>query len=252
MGIESYLGVPLVSPYGRHLGHLCVFDTEPMPDEPRNMLVFRIFAARAAAELERLRMERLVAESEERYRDLFEEAPIAYVKEDLGSRLISANRAAMRILGIKPDEVAGFVGMSLVPDTIDAQRRVQEALASVGKGADTSGVVLELRRKDNGQPIWIQWWSKPEPGGEFTRTMFIDITDRVLMEQEQARLTAQNVYLQEELKSVHNFEEIIGQSSAANVRFVESREGGADRFDRADSRRNRHRQGTDRPRDPFA
>jgi formate hydrogenlyase transcriptional activator len=103
--------------------------------------------------------------------------------------------------------------MTLVPDTPDAQRRVHKALASVGKGADTSGVVLELRRKDNGQPIWIQWWSKPEPGGEFTRTMFIDITDRVLMEQEQARLTAQNVYLQEELKTVHNFEEIIGQSS---------------------------------------
>ncbi len=214
MGIESYLGVPLVSPDGQHLGHLCVFDTEPMPDEPRNMLVFRIFAARAAAELERLRMERLVEESEERYRDLFEEAPIAYVKEDLESRLISANRTAMRILGLKPEEVPEFVGMSLVPDTPDARRRVQEALASVGKGADTSGVVLELRRKDNGQPIWIQWWSKPEPGGEFTRTMFIDITDRVLMEQEQARLTAQNVYLREELKSVHNFEEIIGQSSA--------------------------------------
>src|SRR4029077_6404272 len=134
--------------------------------------------------------------------DLFEEAPIAYVKEDFNSQFISANRAAMRILGIKPDEVAGFVGMTLVPNTPDAQRRVHEALASVGKGADTSGVVLELRRKDNGQPIWIQWWSRPEPGGDFTRTMFIDITDRVLMEQEQARLTAQNVYLQEELKSV--------------------------------------------------
>jgi formate hydrogenlyase transcriptional activator len=214
MGIESYLGVPLVSPDGRHLGHLCVFDAMPMPDEPRNMLVFRIFAARAATELERLRMERLVVDSERRYRDLFEEAPIAYVEEDLESRFISANRAAIRILGIKPEEVTGLVGMSLVPDTFDAQRRAHEALASVGNGADTSGVVLELRRKDNGKPIWIQWWSKPEPGGKFTRTMFIDITDRVLMEQNQARLTAQNIYLQEELKSVHNFEEIIGQSSA--------------------------------------
>jgi transcriptional regulator with GAF, ATPase, and Fis domain len=34
------------------------------------------------------------------------------------------------------------------------------------------------------------------------------------MEQERARLAAQNVYLQEEIKSVHNFEEIIGQSPA--------------------------------------
>src|SRR5262249_41164713 len=145
-----------------------------------------IFASRAAAELERLHYEKQLGESEQRYRDLYEEAPIAYVKEDLESRFISANRAAMRILGLKPEEVAGTVGMSFVPDTPDAQRRVREAFASVGQGTDTSGVVLELRRKDNGQPIWIQWWSKPEPGGKYTRTMFVDITDRVLMEQEKA------------------------------------------------------------------
>jgi len=42
--------------------------------------------------------------------------------------------------------------------------------------------------------------------------MFIDITERVLMEQEQARLQAQNQYLKEEIKSVHNFDEIVGRS----------------------------------------
>src|SRR4029077_11968682 len=38
-----------------------------------------------------------LAQSEERFRDLFEEAPIAYVREGLDSRFIQANRAAMRI-----------------------------------------------------------------------------------------------------------------------------------------------------------
>jgi formate hydrogenlyase transcriptional activator len=212
MGIESYLGVPLVAPDGAHLGHLCVFDTKPMSDEPRNMLVFRIFAARAAAELARLKIEQELAQSEQRFRDLYDEAPIAYVQEDLQSRFINANRAAMRILGIKPEEVPQMVGMSLVPDTPDAQRRVKDAFVSVGKGTDTSGVVLELRRKDNGDPIWIQWWSKPDPSGKFTRTMFVDITAQVMTEAERARLQQQNLYLQEEIKSVHNFEEIIGQS----------------------------------------
>ena len=102
--------------------------------------------------------------------------------------------------------------MSLVPDTPDAQNRVQEAFASIGRGTDTRGAVLELRRKDNGNPVWIQWWSKPDPSGTYTRTMFVDITDRVLLEQEKARLAAQNIYLQEEIKSVHNFDEIVGQS----------------------------------------
>ena len=213
-GIESYLGVPMRDPRGTVFGHVAVFDERPMPEKPQKLLAFRIFAARAAAELTRLHLEQQLRESEGRLRDLYEEAPIAYVKEDMESRFISANRAALRILGIRPDEVSGFVGKSLVPDTPDAQRRVKEAFTSIGRGTDTSGVVLELRRKDNGQPVWVQWWSKPEPGGKYTRSMFVDITDRVLMEQEHARLSAQNVYLQEEIKSVHNFEEIIGQSPA--------------------------------------
>jgi PAS domain S-box-containing protein len=224
-GIESYLGVPLKTQGGDVLGHLCVFDEAPMPGDPRKLYLFEIFSARAAAELERLRMERTLRENEERLNDLFEEAPIAYVHEGLDSRFIRANHAALRVLGVRPDEVKGMVGRSLVPDTPDAQRRVQEAFESIGKGTDTSGVVLELRRKDNGEPIWIQWWSKPDPGGAYTRTMFLDITDRVLAEREQARLQAQNVYLQEEIKSVYNFDEIIGASGGLakvleNVRRV--------------------------------
>ncbi len=213
LSVQSYLGVPLLDAQGVTLGHLAVFDTRPMSAEPKRLYTFRIFAARAAAELERLQAETLLRESEQRFRDLYEEAPIAYVLEDLESRFVSANRAAMRILGIKPEEVAGTLGMSLVPETTDAQRRVKEALASVGRGTDTSGVVLELRRKDNSQPVWVQWWSKPMPGGKHTRTMFVDITDRVLAEQDRNRLQQQNAYLQEEIKSVHNFEEIIGQST---------------------------------------
>lgn len=213
-GIESYLGVALRDSEGKILGHLAVFDHHPMPEEPSKLLIFRIFAARAAAELARLRLEWKLRESEESLRDLYEEAPIAYVKEDLQSRFISANRAALRILGIKPEEAVAMVGMALVPDNPDAQRRAKEALASIGRGIDTSGVVLELRRKDDGRPVWVQWWSKPELGGKYTRSMFVDITDRVLTEQEKARLTAQNVYFQNEIKSVHNFEEIVGQSPA--------------------------------------
>jgi PAS domain S-box-containing protein len=224
-GIESYLGVPLRDAQGNHLGHLAVFDEAPLPEEPRKLFTFRIFAARAAAELERLQFEKQLLEREEQYRDLFEEAPIGYIKQDLESRFITANRAALSILGLKPEEAAGTLGMSLVADTPDAQRRVRAAFASAGRGSDTSGVILELRRKDDGRPVWVQRWSRPEPNGKYTRTVIVDITERVLMEQEKARLQQQNLYLREEIKSVHNFEEIIGQSPALatvldNVRSV--------------------------------
>ncbi len=211
-GFESYLGVPLQDTEGNILGHLAVFDERPMPKEPRLLYVFKIFAARAAAELNRIRVVEKLRQSEQRFRDLFDEATIAYVHEDVESRFLHANRAAMRILGITPDQVPGMLGVSLVPNRPDAKRRLQEAFASIEKGTDDAGIQLELRRKDNGKPIWIQWWSKLEPGGQYMRTMFIDITERVLMEQEQARLQAQNLYLQEEIKFSHNFDEIVGLS----------------------------------------
>jgi GAF domain-containing protein len=80
-GIESYLGAPLRSAKGEHLGHLAVFDEQPLPAEPRKLFALRISAARAAAELERLRYEKAILEREERYRDLFDEAPIGYIQK---------------------------------------------------------------------------------------------------------------------------------------------------------------------------
>jgi formate hydrogenlyase transcriptional activator len=209
----GYAGVPLRAADGTVIGHLCVFDEAPFSLDERRRALLEIFAARAAGELDRRRIERRLLENEVRLEDLFDEAPIAYVQEDFESRFIRANHEALRILGLRPDQVMGMVGKTLVADTPDAQRTVNEAFGSVSRGTNTSGIVLEMRRADTGEPFWIQWWSKPDPSGAYTRTMFVDITDRILAEREQSRLRAQNTYLQEEIKSVHNFEEIIGASS---------------------------------------
>ncbi len=214
VGVDSYCGVPLVDSTGKVLGHLAVMDSRPMPDEQLVQSILTIFATRATAELERAQMDAMLRENEERLRDLFDEAPIAYVHEGLDSKFIQANKTAMQTLGITPDQVHNMYGASFIPDTPEAQRRLKEAFDSIGKGVDTSGVVLELRRKDNGKPLWIKWWSRPDPSGTYTRTMFVDITEQVLMEQEKARLEAQTVYLQEEIKGGHNFEEIIGSASS--------------------------------------
>jgi formate hydrogenlyase transcriptional activator len=223
--IESYLGVPLMDMDGRVLGHLAVFDERPMPEEPRKLFIFRIFAARAAAELNRLRMEQMLKESEQRYRDLFDEAPIPYVYEDTDTRFVSANRAFMKLLGLKPEDVPGTIGMTLVAKTPENQKVIDEAFGDIRKGKERGFIELELRRKDDGRPVWVQFYSRPEPDGKHTRTMILDITDRVLAERERARLQQQNMYLQEEIKSTLHFDEIVGRSPALadvleNVRAV--------------------------------
>jgi PAS domain S-box-containing protein len=208
--------VPLRDSAKKVIGHLVIIDDKPMVSDPLVLSVMETFATRAGVELERVRafdnLHREKEESDERFRDLFEEAPIAYVHEGLDSKFIRANRTAIKLLGITPEDIPTTYGLNFVPKTPEAQKRAKEAFESIGRGTDTSGVVLELRRKDNGKPLWIQWWSRPDPSGTYTRTMFVDITERVLMEQEKARLEAQNSYLQEEIRSEHNFGEIVGSS----------------------------------------
>jgi len=53
MGLESYLAVCLRAADGTHLGHMAVMDAQPMAARDDDVAAMRIFASRAAAELER-------------------------------------------------------------------------------------------------------------------------------------------------------------------------------------------------------
>jgi formate hydrogenlyase transcriptional activator len=216
-GIDSYMAMPFLDREGKSLGHLAVFDERPMPAEPRRGFIFRIFAARAAAEQERLQAEQRLRASEARYRDLFENAPNAYLVVGTNGRILRANRRLAELLGYPVEELVGAVIHTFMPDTPAGKGRSMEVYRKHLAGEAVSGWELELRRKD-GRPLWVNVWMEPGRGEDGTiqasRSFFVDITERVLAERERARLHEQNLYLQEEIKSVHNVEQIIGQSRA--------------------------------------
>ena len=217
MEIESYLGVPLLDVVGEVLGHLAVFDERPLPAEPRRLSIFRIFATRAAVELERLWVEKKLVESERRYRDLYEEAPNAYVAVGADWRLSSVNHRATQLLGEGAADLVGRPMLELFAETPAGRARAEEVLRAGFDGQEVSGRELEMRRRD-GQALWVSFWMRPlrGPDGRISavHSIWVDVTDRVLAEAERARLQEQNLYLQEEIKSVHNFEEIVGCSAA--------------------------------------
>jgi formate hydrogenlyase transcriptional activator len=220
MGIESYLGVPLLDADGNVLGHLAVCDGRPMPAQPRRLYVFRIFAARAAAELQRLRVESRLIDSERRFRDLYEEAPIGYLSTGADGRLRSVNRRVTEWLGRPAAELVGTRTLDLVADTQVSRGRAEEAFRRFLAGEEIRGTEVEIRRRD-GRPLWVSVWVKPICGADGKvqagRSIWVDITDRVPAEAESTRLRQQNLYLQEEIKSLQNFEEIVGRSPALNA-----------------------------------
>ena len=54
---QSYLGVPVLDSSGQVIGHLAVLDDRPFSEAERAVPVLRVFAARAGAEMERLKAE---------------------------------------------------------------------------------------------------------------------------------------------------------------------------------------------------
>jgi formate hydrogenlyase transcriptional activator len=82
------------------------------------MAIHSMKSSAPESDLERLTQQlrqanQALSDSEERFRDLFEEAPIAYVHEGVDTRLIRANRAALKILGMKSQDIVGTFGKSL-------------------------------------------------------------------------------------------------------------------------------------------
>jgi PAS domain S-box-containing protein len=107
MGAVSYLGVPLKDLQGRILGHLAVVDSRPMPAEPRVLTVFQIFAARAAAELQRLRAESEVRKSEEKHRRIVETAGEGFILMDGNLNITDTNETLCRLTGYRREEILG-------------------------------------------------------------------------------------------------------------------------------------------------
>jgi PAS domain S-box-containing protein len=62
MGAESYLGIALKDAQGKAIGNLCILDQNPIKNPQKAENLLRVFASRAAAELERERSSQALAQ----------------------------------------------------------------------------------------------------------------------------------------------------------------------------------------------
>jgi PAS domain S-box-containing protein len=112
----SYLGAPLMDREGRVIGNLAVMDTRPMPEEPRARTIFQIFAARASAELQRLRAEAERREAEEKYRRIIQATDEGFLLMNREFVVTDVNRAFCRMVGAAREEVLGRTPLRFVEE----------------------------------------------------------------------------------------------------------------------------------------
>jgi PAS domain S-box-containing protein len=132
----SYMGLRITDREGTVLGHLAVLDTKPLPEEVQTQALFRVFAARAGAELLRLRAEAEVHAREQQLRRLIDGAMDGIVEFDTLGRVTMMNLSAAGFFGCKATDV---IGAPLARFFVDASTRTLSTLMERLSGSDDTG-----------------------------------------------------------------------------------------------------------------
>lgn len=217
-GLVSYLGMPLEDVDGAILGHMAVVDRRPMPEAPRVLAIFRIFATRAAAELQRLHRETEIREREEKLGRLVDSAMDAIIELDPTFQVTRMNAAAEKVFRCNTRQV---IGQGFGP-LLTQESRVK-----------LTNLIQQLNARPEGQRyLWIPGGLTAHPadgdpfqaeatlsqfemhGRRFCTLILRNVNDRLEAERKIQSLTVQTEYLQEEIRELHNADAILGRSKS--------------------------------------
>jgi PAS domain S-box-containing protein len=139
MGIESYVGVPLHDQAGRALGILVVLFKRPLADAEGVRSTLQIFAARAGAELERVRTEAALLQAQK----------VESIGRLAGGVAHDFNNLLTAIVGF------GELGLRALPEDSPARRHVQQVVDAGIRGAALTRQLLAFARRQVIQPAIV-------------------------------------------------------------------------------------------------
>ncbi len=141
---------------------------------------------------ERKQIERSLKESEGRFRDLFERMSQGVIYHDADGRIILANPAAERILGLSQSQMRGKTPLDRLWTTIrddgsDFPPDQQPPMVALRTGKSVDGSIMGVRNQASNEQHWVLVDAVPQylpgrtaPTGVFET--FTDITERKLAE----------------------------------------------------------------------
>jgi PAS domain S-box-containing protein len=157
---------------------------------------------------ERKRAEEELRDSEERFRDLYENAPNAYFSVGVDGRIRRCNRRAGELLEYAVEELVGRPVLDLYADTPHGKEKAAKVLQRFRAGETLRDEELQMQKAD-GTPVWISLTVNAVRDAQGrvveSRSMVVDITERKRAEEQIQRQL-------QRLSALHNIEMAITAS----------------------------------------
>jgi formate hydrogenlyase transcriptional activator len=247
-GIKSYFGVPIFLSNGEVVGHIAIFDTKPLTISEHTLNVLKIFASRAGVEIERKRKDEQIEENMRRYKSLFDDSPIGLCEEDFSEvkkyldeikrkyqstlqsifanstnevvaayqRVIRlrANKSQVRMFSLENEQgYFDYMMNRFMPAPF------RDLLISFDEGKTVFEREIDILTATGERKVFqVKRLIVPGYEKDWSKSLVscVDVTELKLALQEvkqlKERLEAENIYLQQEIKFQHNFEEIVSQA----------------------------------------
>jgi PAS domain S-box-containing protein len=186
-----------------------------MPDSFRNLALFRIFAARATAELLRLDAEAQVRDREEILRGIFDGAMDAIVELDRDFCITMTNPSANRLFNTLEETVGQSFAPFLGKDDFRRLTGLVRQLDDRPEGRRSIWIPDGLLAvNSNGEKIPCEaTLSQLEMGGAVYHVLILrDVNERRQAEKIIASLKGETEYLRDEVNAIYNHGELVGKS----------------------------------------
>jgi PAS domain S-box-containing protein len=177
---RSVLCLPLVK-QAQLIGALYLENNlAPRVFTPARLSVLNLLSSQAAISLDNARLYTALRTSEERWRNLFENAPVGIALTGSNRNFVATNPAFQRMTGYSEGELQCLAPAEI---THEEDRAETEAVVLAWLAGEVSPEHIEKRyqRKD-GAVVWVDvsgFWVAPVPGGPPLRAaVVVDITDR--------------------------------------------------------------------------
>jgi len=155
---------------------------------PDRLEVLNLLSAQAAISIENAHLYDNLAVSEQRFRTLFEHAPLGVFEIDLSPTvptILAANRQAERVYGWSTAEFVAMPVEQLVPP--EALLQISQMINSIQSGETVTLETTSMRRRGTAFPARIS--ATPQSGSGLNR-LIVTVEDITLEKQRQAELEA--------------------------------------------------------------
>jgi PAS domain S-box-containing protein len=177
-GLRACWSTPILSTAGKVLGTFATYYREPRSPTPQEQSVIEQITHLASIAVEREQAEAKLRQSEEQWRDVFENNPTMYFMVDAAGAIMAVNPFGAEQLGYDVDELVGQPVLNVfgASDREEVQRNVAECLKHLGRARSWEARKV---RKD-GTVLWVRETAKavPRANGPMVLTACEDITEQ--------------------------------------------------------------------------